>query len=353
METVHEVIFASSDRMDRIEDGSVDLVCTSPPYPMIEMWDATFSQFDRSVATALDENDGEAAFESMHRVLDRTWSECKRVIRPGGLLCVNIGDATRSIDGEFRLYSNHARIIAGIEKLGFRSLPCVIWQKTTNAPNKFLGSGMLPGGAYVTLEHEYILIFRNGSRRSFTDEEKINRRRSGYFWEERNRWFSDLWSIGGARQLLPPTKGRRRSGAFPFELAIRLIFMHTSYGDLVVDPFAGTGTTASACVVSGRNSIIYEIDADLSSLIEASILQAAEISDRYLRGRVEDHRRYVEERANLHPIRYINQHHGFPVVTKQEVDIELFSVVEVDRNGQNRFVCRLEQISAPGQGNLW
>ena len=128
MKTDHRVIYASSDRMEQIEDDSVDLVITSPPYPMIRMWDDAFSRSDDSVRSALDENNGEAAFESMHRVLDRTWSECKRIIRPGGVLSINIGDATRSIDGEFRLYSNHARIISIIEKLGFRSLPCIIWQ---------------------------------------------------------------------------------------------------------------------------------------------------------------------------------------------------------------------------------
>ena len=64
---------------------------------------------------------------------------------------------------EFRLFSNHSRILQKMASLGFSiaTLPDILWRKPTNAPTKFLGSGMLPAGAYVTYEHEYILIVRN------------------------------------------------------------------------------------------------------------------------------------------------------------------------------------------------
>ena len=65
------------------------------------------------------------------------------------------------------LYPNHSRILAAMLKTGFSALPLILWRKPTNAPNKFMGSGMLPAGAYVTLEHEYILILRKGSKREF------------------------------------------------------------------------------------------------------------------------------------------------------------------------------------------
>ena len=93
-----------------------------------------------------------------------------------------IGDATRSLDKNFALFSNHARIISGCLNIGLQNLPNIIWRKQTNAPNKFMGSGMLPPGAYVTLEHEFILIFRKGRKREFkTDEEKLNRQESSFF----------------------------------------------------------------------------------------------------------------------------------------------------------------------------
>lgn len=117
----------------------------------------------------------------MHQELDKIWSECYRVLKEGGIACINIGDATRTINNNFCLYTNHARIINYCLKIGFTNLPNIIWRKQTNAPNKFMGSGMLPAGAYVTLEHEWILIFRKGGKRQFkTEKDKVERRSSSF-----------------------------------------------------------------------------------------------------------------------------------------------------------------------------
>ena len=231
--TWHEIHFADSRSMSAVGDETIDLVVTSPPYPMIEMWDEQFVSVDAAIGTALSNGDGGRAFGLMHAALDDVWSECHRILRPGGLACINIGDATRKIGGEFRLFSNHSRVLLKMASLGFSILPDILWRKPTNAPNKFLGSGMLPAGAYVTYEHEYILIVRKGGPRRFSPEEKARRRRSAFFWEERNVWFSDMWvDLVGARQLLgngevDDRDARARSAAFPFELAYRLIQMHS------------------------------------------------------------------------------------------------------------------------------
>ena len=108
-----------------------------------------------------------------------------------------------------------------------------------------MGSGMLPAGAYVTLEHEHILVLRKGNKRNFkTPEEKLRRQKSAFFWEERNLWFSDLWEdLKGTKQNNIDKNIRERSGAYPFELAYRLINMLSLREDKVLDPFLGTGTT--------------------------------------------------------------------------------------------------------------
>ena len=106
----------------------------------------------------MDDGDGNSAFELMHRLFHNMWGEVFRVLKYGGIACINIGDATRTIHKHFRLYLNHARILSKCIELGFSNLPNIIWRKQTNAPNKFMGSGMLPPGAYVTLEHEYVLF---------------------------------------------------------------------------------------------------------------------------------------------------------------------------------------------------
>src|SRR4029079_11532235 len=120
------------------------------------------------------------------------------------MLCIDVGDATRTVGGRFRCYPNAARITSTVMRLAFDPLPAIVWRKPTNAPNKFMGSGMLPPGAYVTYEHEHVLIFRKGSKRAFASAaEKAARHRSAYFWEERNVWFSDVWTdLVGARQEL-------------------------------------------------------------------------------------------------------------------------------------------------------
>jgi len=201
MKTQHEIIFKDARRMEALADNSIDLVVTSPPYPMIEMWDLLFEEMNPDVGRFLSKRNGPAAFEAMHKILDPVWEECFRVLTPGGFACINIGDATRTINSRFALYTNHARILSAAQDIGFTSLPCIIWRKQTNAPNKFMGSGMLPAGAYVTLEHEYILILRKKDKREFkTPEEKQLRRESAVFWEERNAWFSDVWfGCGGQK----------------------------------------------------------------------------------------------------------------------------------------------------------
>ncbi len=187
METNHKVIFKNANKMNEIQDNSVDLMITSPPYPMIQMWDEIFSQQNSEIKKALTEHNGNLAFELMHKELDKAWSEVYRVLKEGGISCINIGDATRSVDGSFKMYPNHSRILSHCLFLGFHTLPSILWRKQTNAPNKFMGSGMLPVGAYVTLEHEHILILRKGNKREFNEKQKAIRQNSAFFWEERNQ----------------------------------------------------------------------------------------------------------------------------------------------------------------------
>ncbi len=154
------VIIGDSRRMQELSDSSVHLVVTSPPYPMVGIWDDFFRE------------EAAESYDAMHIYLNQTWKEVKRVLVPGGIACINIGDATRTKDGMFHLYPNHSRVIETFERLGLVTLPYVLWKKPTTKPRykgkgAFLGSGFLPPNAYVTLDMEYILIFRNGGLRTF------------------------------------------------------------------------------------------------------------------------------------------------------------------------------------------
>jgi DNA modification methylase len=228
-----------------IGDRSVHLVVTSPPYPKIALWDALFASL------------GATSFEAMHEVLAAAWSESYRVLVEGGILAVNIGDAVRSDATGFRLWPNHVRTSQAAEAAGFRPLPYILWKKPTNKPNAFLGSGFLPPNAYVTMDCEFILLFRKGGLRSFPRHDPV-RAASRYSRPERDQWFSQVWEgIRGIRQ----GPELRRSGAFPEEIPERLIRMFSCAGDTVLDPFAGSGTTLWVAHRLGRSAIGVELDA--------------------------------------------------------------------------------------------
>ncbi len=335
MKTVHRKYMNSAVDMGQLEDRSVDLVVTSPPYPMIEMWDECFARQDARIAGALGRCDGWKAFSLMHGVLDGVWDEIGRVLKPGGFVCINIGDAVRKMGDDFGLFTNHARILNAMVKRGMTPLPCILWRKQTNAPNKFMGSGMLPAGAYVTLEHEYILIFRKGGKRMFeTADQRRVRRESAIFWEERNHWYSDIWyDLKGARQRLADSTVRKRSAAFPFDVPYRLINMYSVAGDRVLDPFSGIGTTMFAAMASGRSSVTFEVEAAFEPVLPAEAGRKEDIksfSNRWMQSRIDRHCLFVEERARSgKPIRYINRNHGFPVVTRQETALFLRPLADV------------------------
>ena len=340
MKTTHKILFQDARDLKEIPSESVDLVVTSPPYPMISMWDDIFSNQNPEIQDALACGDGKQAYELMHEILDSVWSEVFRVLKKGRFACINIGDATRKIRDDFCLYPNHARIVNYLLNIGFSVLPDILWRKQANTPNKFMGSGMLPAGAYVTLEHEYILIVRKGSKREFkTEIEKENRRKSALFWEERNIWYSDVWTdIKGTDQKLPNAMSRLRSAAFPFDLAYRLINMYSVKGDVVLDPFLGTGTTTAAAMTSERNSIGVEIDESFEHAICPVTHHIVDFSNDYLYSRLLRHYAFVQNRIqNSGPLKYTNRNYDCPVVTSQEQFILLNGLKEVQARGDNIF----------------
>lgn len=254
-ETVLEVVDARllSNRLAR---ASVDLVVTSPPYPMIAMWDTVFSKMSVLPPSDWSSSNVMSVFEAMHTELDKVWTSLKVVTKEGAIVAINIGDATRSVDGRFTLFPNGARITMGMIRAGFTPLPNIYWKKPSNKPNAFLGSGFYPVNAYVTVDCEHILLFRHGEKRSFPAKDP-SRESSKFTKDERNAWFTQIWEINGAKQ---EEVSGRRTAAFPLGIATRLVRMFSVCGDTVFDPFVGTGTTVLAARELGRRGIGFDID---------------------------------------------------------------------------------------------
>lgn len=276
MLTLHRIIVGNSQQMLELADSSVQLMVTSPPYPMIQMWDKIFAETDPKISELwqkLDAGSGEETvkeiYKVMHENLAKVWLEAYRVLSDGGIACINIGDATRTINGKFQLFPNHSRVTEVCEKIGFTTLPYILWKKPTTKPRykgkgAFLGSGFLPPNAYVTLDCEFILIFRKGNLRKFQPLDKV-RYDSAFTKAQRDEWFSQIWALKGARQTT--SEMERRTAAYPEEIAERLIRMFSIKGELVLDPFLGSGTTTKTAMQNDRASVGYELDQNLLPLI--------------------------------------------------------------------------------------
>jgi DNA modification methylase len=278
MQTRHKIILGNSQQMPELKDSTIHLMVTSPPYPMIKMWDTHFAMINPKIATLQQELEAHGRdetvtqiYDAMHETLARTWRETYRVLVDGGIACINIGDATRTVNGRFRLFPNHSRTIEHCEKAGFTALPYILWKKPTTKPKykgkgAFLGSGFLPPNAYVTLDCEFILIFRKGKLRQFPPNDPC-RYESAFTKKQRDEWFTQIWDITGTRQTT--SHHERRTAAYPEEIVHRLIRMFSVKGDTVLDPFLGSGTTVKLAMQNERNSVGYEADETLLPLIRS------------------------------------------------------------------------------------
>ncbi len=276
MHTEHKIILGNSQTMPELVDGSVQLMVTSPPYPMIQMWDSLFAKADPKIAELWQKLEADCQaetvrqiYDAMHNYLAKVWSETYRVLVDGGIACINIGDATRTVIGKFQLFPNHSRITEICEKIGFTTLPYILWKKPTTKPKykgkgAFLGSGFLPPNAYVTLDCEFILLFRKGSLRKFPPHDP-QRYDSAFTKNQRDEWFSQIWTLKGTRQTASQLE--RRTAAYPDEIADRLIKMFSIKGETVLDPFLGSGTTAKVAMQNERNSVGYEADQNLLPIL--------------------------------------------------------------------------------------
>lgn len=256
MKTIHKIITGDSRKMQEVKDASVHLVVTSPPYWQLKDYGSS------------DQIGFNHSYEEYINNLNLVWNECHRVIENGCRLCINIGDQfARSVYyGRYKVIPIRTEIIKFCETIGFDYMGAVIWQKVTTCNTtggaSVMGSFPYPRNGILKLDYEFILIFKKqGVAAPVTHE---IREKSKMTTEEWNQYFSGHWNFAGEKQ-------GKHLAMFPEELPKRLIKMFTFVGDIVLDPFLGSGTTTLAAKNLGRNSIGYEINGDFLPFIKERI----------------------------------------------------------------------------------
>lgn len=245
--TVHRLINGDARELAFLDDSSVHLAVTSPPYWNLKRYNENPDQLGHI-----------QDYEAFLFELEKVWRHIYRVLVPGGRLVCVVGDVcvARRNFGRHLVFPLHADICVICRRIGFDNLNPIIWHKIANASyevengSKFLGKPYEPN-AIIKNDMEFILMQRKpgGYRQPTTEQRDASRIEKSLF----DRWFQQIWNIPGASTKNHPAP-------YPLELATRLVRMFSFTGDTVLDPFCGSGTTMVAALRSGRNSIGIEID---------------------------------------------------------------------------------------------
>lgn len=246
--TSHRVCLGDARDLSFIASESVHLVVTSPPYGAL----IHYSDGPNQLGSI-------QSYEIFLQELDKVWAECLRILVPGGRVACVVGDIciSRKRAGRHHVLPLSADIQVRARRVGFDNLNPIRWMKVANirleasSSSRFLGKPNLPNGV-VKNDLEHILFLRKpgGYRKPTALQEKL----SYISTDDYSRWFTPVWAdVSGQLR-------RDHPAPFPVEVPRRLIRMFSFVGDVVVDPFAGTGTTAVAAMECGRNSVSVDVE---------------------------------------------------------------------------------------------
>lgn len=254
--TRHLIREGDARDLSSIKTESVHLVCTSPPYGALKEYPDHPGQLGNI-----------PLYEEFLDELDKVWKESLRILVPGGRVACVVGDIciSRRDGGRHHVLPLSADIQVRARQLGFDCLTPIRWMKVANIrleasrSSRFLGKPNLPNGIIKNdLEHILLLRKPGGYRKPTEDQQRL----SFIPTEEYSKLFAPVWTdVSGQLRKEHPAP-------YPVEVPRRLTRMFSFVGDTVVDPFAGTGTTAVAAMELGRNSVSVEIDPTYVDLIE-------------------------------------------------------------------------------------
>ncbi|APG64637.1 site-specific DNA-methyltransferase [Tenacibaculum todarodis] len=259
-----KIFFKNSTNMAEIPSSSVNLIITSPPY-----W--TLKDYENEDQIGL----GSSSYEYYLSELNKVWQECIRVLAPDGKICINImpflltGKAARFKRRETRLVLGDIERFMDSTKEMYQ-FGLYIWDKRKIARFSSFGSYPYPPNLFSTYPYEWITVFsKQGKRPKVSKEIKEKSKLTTKEWQD--------WAINSIWEMQPASAKREKHPApFPDEMPKRLIRLHSFYGDTVLDPFLGTGTTAKVALELGRKAIGYELNREYEPLITKKLLSVEE-----------------------------------------------------------------------------
>ena len=235
LQFLNKIFCKSSEKMEELPDNSVHLMVTSPPYNVGKEYDEDFT------------------LEEYLSFLKTVWKEVYRVLVPGGRACINIANLGRK-----PYIPLHAFIAKDMFELGFLMRGEIIWNKASSAsPSTAWGSWLSPANPTLRDVHEYILVFSKG----MFSRKNVNKRKSTISRDEFLEFTKSVWTFPAvsAKEVGHPAP-------FPVELPYRLIQLYTYQGEVVLDPFMGSGQTAIAAIKTGRHYVGYDIEEEYVKL---------------------------------------------------------------------------------------
>jgi site-specific DNA-methyltransferase (adenine-specific) len=236
----NKVILGSAENMKEIPNNAVHLMITSPPYNVSK------------------EYDDDLSLKEYLQLLENSFSETYRVLVNGGRACINVANLGRKPYIPLSDYISKMML-----KIGFNMRGEIIWNKSASAsPSTAWGSWKSASNPILRDVHEYILVFSKGdySRKKNDKENTITR-------EQFMEWTKSIWTMNAesAKRIGHPAP-------FPEELPYRLIQLYSFKGDIILDPFMGSGTTAIAAIKNDRKFVGYDISKEYIKLANKRLL---------------------------------------------------------------------------------
>ncbi len=240
LEALDHILCKSAEQMAELPDNCIHLMVTSPPYNVGKEYDTNLT------------------LPEYLNFLRRIWQEVKRVLVPGGRMCINVANLGRKPYLPLHLY-----IASSVLALGFHMRGEIIWNKAASAsPSTAWGSWQSATNPVLRDVHEYILVFSKDSFRRRSSDGRVNTISREEFLE----YTRSVWTLAAAsaRKVGHPAP-------FPIELPYRLIQLYTFAGEVVLDPFMGSGSTALAARQAGRHYVGYEIEPEYVKIAQKRI----------------------------------------------------------------------------------